>query len=54
MLSSHLVADLERVCDYLVVLAASRVQLAGEVEELLATHHLLTGPAGTRPPCRPS
>ena len=45
VLSSHLVADLERVCDYLIVLVASRVQLAGEVEELLATHHLLTGAA---------
>jgi ABC-2 type transport system ATP-binding protein len=44
VLSSHLVADLERVCDYLVVLVASRVQLAGEVDELLATHHRLTGP----------
>jgi ABC-2 type transport system ATP-binding protein len=44
VLSSHLVADLERICDYLIVLAASRVQVAGEVDELLATHHLLTGP----------
>ena len=44
VLSSHLVADLERVCDYLVVLSASRVQLAGEVEELLACHFRLTGP----------
>ena len=44
VLSSHLVADLERVCDYLIVLVASRVQVAGEVEDLLATHHLLTGP----------
>ncbi len=43
VLSSHLVADLERVCDYLIVMAAARVQVAGEVEELLATHHLLTG-----------
>ncbi|MCW2940808.1 MAG: type transport system ATP-binding protein [Actinomycetia bacterium] len=43
VLSSHLVADLERVCDYLIVLVDSRVQVAGEVEELLATHHLLTG-----------
>jgi ABC-2 type transport system ATP-binding protein len=43
VLSSHLVADLERVCDYLIVLAASRVQVAGEVEELLATHYRLTG-----------
>ena len=44
VLSSHLVADLERVCDYLVVLLASRVQLAGEVTELLASHHRLSGP----------
>jgi ABC-2 type transport system ATP-binding protein len=44
VMSSHLVADLERVCDYLIVLASSRVQLAGDVDELLATHHLLTGP----------
>jgi len=43
VLSSHLVSDLERVCDYLVVLVASRVQVAGEVEELLATHHRLSG-----------
>jgi len=43
VLSSHLVADLERVCDYLIVLVASRVQLAGPVEELLAQHHRLIG-----------
>jgi ABC-2 type transport system ATP-binding protein len=43
VLSSHLVADLERVCDYLIVLVASRVQLTGEVEALLASHHRLTG-----------
>ena len=39
ILSSHLVSDLERVCDYLIVLVASRVQLAGETEDLLAQHH---------------
>lgn len=44
VLSSHLVADLERVCDYLVVLVDSRVELAGDVEELLAEHHRLIGP----------
>jgi ABC-2 type transport system ATP-binding protein len=36
VLSSHLVADLERVCDYLIVLAAGRVQVAGTVTELTA------------------
>jgi ABC-2 type transport system ATP-binding protein len=44
VLSSHLIADLERVCDYLVLLVASSVQLAGEVTELLAAHHRLSGP----------
>lgn len=43
VLSSHLVADLERVCDYLVVLVASKVQVAGEIDQLLATHHRLSG-----------
>ena len=44
VLSSHLVADLERVCDYLIVLIASRVRVAGEVSDLLASHHRLSGP----------
>jgi len=44
VLSSHLIADLERVCDYLIVLVGSRVRVAGPVDELLATHHLLSGP----------
>jgi ABC-2 type transport system ATP-binding protein len=44
VLSSHLISDLERVCDYVIVLVDSRVRLAGPVEELLATHHLLSGP----------
>ena len=44
VLSSHLVADLERVCDHLIMLASSRVQLCGDIEELLAEHQILTGP----------
>ncbi|MER5263423.1 ABC transporter ATP-binding protein [Actinosynnema sp. NPDC002837] len=44
VMSSHLVADLERVCDHLVVLVDSRVRIAGDVDELLATHRRLTGP----------
>ncbi|PZS18065.1 MAG: ABC transporter ATP-binding protein [Pseudonocardiales bacterium] len=43
VLSSHLVSDLERVCDHLIILVASRVRLAGDIDELLASHHLLTG-----------
>jgi len=44
LLSSHVVAELERVCDHVVVLVAGHVQLAGDVDELLACHHLLEGP----------
>jgi ABC-2 type transport system ATP-binding protein len=44
LLSSHLLADLERSCDYLVVLQQSRVQLTGAVDELLETHRTLVGP----------
>jgi ABC-2 type transport system ATP-binding protein len=43
VLSSHLVADLERTCDYLILLASSRVQVAGDIDELLATHRVLIG-----------
>jgi ABC-2 type transport system ATP-binding protein len=54
IMSSHLVADLEHVCDYLVVLVGSRVVLDGPVDELLACHHLVTGrrrDATSLPPC---
>ena len=44
VLSSHLVADLERVCDYLIVLVASQIRVAGEVSDLLAAHRRLSGP----------
>jgi len=44
LLSSHVIADVERVCDHLVLLAASRVQLCGDIDDLLAGHKLLVGP----------
>jgi ABC-2 type transport system ATP-binding protein len=44
VLSSHVIADLERVADYLIVLSRGQVQVAGEVEGLLAQHSALTGP----------
>jgi ABC-2 type transport system ATP-binding protein len=43
--SSHVVAELERIADYLVVLNDGRLQLAGRVDDLLAVHRILTGPA---------
>jgi ABC-2 type transport system ATP-binding protein len=45
VLSSHVIADLERLADYLIVLSHGQVQVAGEVEGLLAGHSTLTGPA---------
>jgi ABC-2 type transport system ATP-binding protein len=44
VLSSHLIADLERTCDHLILLAASRVQLCGDIDTLLAEHQILVGP----------
>ncbi len=44
VLSSHLIGDLERVCDFLIVLSASRTQVAGDIDQLLASHRVLTGP----------
>jgi ABC-2 type transport system ATP-binding protein len=43
VLSSHIVSELERVCDHLVILAAGGVQLAGPIDEILGSHRLLTG-----------
>jgi ABC-type multidrug transport system ATPase subunit len=44
LLSSHLLADLERVCDYLIVLNAARVRLVGGVDDMIAEHRRLIGP----------
>jgi ABC-2 type transport system ATP-binding protein len=44
LLSSHVIADVERVCDHMVLVTASRVQLCGDIDELLAGHKLLVGP----------
>ena len=44
LLSSHVIADLERVCDHMVLLTASRVQLCGDIDNLLSAHKVLVGP----------
>jgi ABC-2 type transport system ATP-binding protein len=44
VLSSHIVADLERTCDHLVILSKAHVQLVGPIDEIVAGHRLLTGP----------
>jgi ABC-2 type transport system ATP-binding protein len=47
LLSSHAVADLATVCDYVIILSASRVQFAGELDDVLGMHRLLIGPVGS-------
>jgi ABC-2 type transport system ATP-binding protein len=49
MLSSHVLAELERVADYLVLISRGRVRIDGTVEDLLGRHRLLTGPHGQPP-----
>ena len=44
ILSSHIVSELERVCDHLVTLAAGCTQLAGPIAEIVARHRVLIGP----------
>jgi ABC-2 type transport system ATP-binding protein len=44
VLSSHLIADLERVCDHIILLTESRVQLCGDIDTLLSEHKVLVGP----------
>ena len=44
VLSSHILADLERVCDHLVILAHGCTQLTGPIEDIVSSHRLLTGP----------
>ena len=45
LLSSHVLAELERVADYLILLSRGQVQVAGKATDLLASHRMLTGPA---------
>jgi ABC-2 type transport system ATP-binding protein len=45
LLASHVLAELERVADYLILMSRGRIQVAGEVDDLLARHRILTGPA---------
>lgn len=53
LLSSHVIADLEPVCDWLVLLNQGTVQLAGAIDEVLAGHRILTGPHTDTDPAMP-
>jgi ABC-2 type transport system ATP-binding protein len=44
LLSSHLVGDLERVCDYLILLRHGRLEVAEDIDDLLAAHRMMVGP----------
>jgi ABC-2 type transport system ATP-binding protein len=44
ILSSHIVSELERVCDHLVTLTGGRTQLAGPIDQIVASHRVLIGP----------
>ena len=44
--SSHAVAELERICDYLIVLRGGHVRVAGDIDELRQQHRVIAGPAG--------
>ncbi len=54
LLSSHVLAELEGVCDHLVLLSEGRIQLAGDVTALLDGHVLLVGPLGVPCPAPPA
>ncbi len=54
IVSSHLLHDLERVCDHLILLAASRIQLCDGIDDVLATHRVLVGPRRSLSDIEPS
>jgi len=47
IIASHVVSELERFCDWLIVLTGGQVQLAGPADDLIAAHRLLTVPRAT-------
>lgn len=44
VIASHVIADIERVCDHIVLLTGGGVRLEGNVETLLESHRILMGP----------
>ncbi|MCM3883834.1 ATP-binding cassette domain-containing protein [Frankia sp. R82] len=44
--SSHVVAELERICDHLIVLRDGRVSLVGDIDDLRESHRIVSGPQG--------
>ncbi|GIF63476.1 ABC transporter ATP-binding protein [Asanoa ishikariensis] len=48
VLSSHIIADLVDTCDWLVAVNRGRIQVSGEIDELLAGHAVVSGPVDRR------
>jgi ABC-2 type transport system ATP-binding protein len=46
LFSSHVVAELERICDHLILLRKGRVRLSGDIDDLRQAHRVLSGPNG--------
>jgi ABC-2 type transport system ATP-binding protein len=44
LLSSHILGDLERICDSLILLVDGQIQVAGDIEEILTVHRFVVGP----------
>ncbi len=49
VLSANALADVERVCEYVVILVDGQVRLAGDLDELTAQHTFVSGPVDRRP-----
>lgn len=50
IMSSHLLADLELVCDHLIIVRSGEIQLCDDIEHAAATHRLLVGPRSSASP----
>ncbi|MFD4785927.1 ABC transporter ATP-binding protein [Streptomyces sp. NPDC058459] len=49
LLSSHLVAELDTLCDYLLLVAEGGLRLAGDVDEIISVHRMLSAPTAHVP-----
>jgi ABC-2 type transport system ATP-binding protein len=47
LIASHVVSELERLCDWLIVLTSGQVQLSGPADDLIEAHQLFTVPRAT-------
>jgi ABC-2 type transport system ATP-binding protein len=44
VMSSHLLSDLERICDQVIILAAGETQLCDSIDHAVESHKMLIGP----------